>query len=165
MWAAQRHCRDQQRKMTLALASCRRRVETEEVQARAAPSPLVAELEEAQLQFHKIQDKMRQQATKQKVNDAFKVPVFQQRRTTVNEKNREWHELAALLRRCDALRAQEAKQQQSLREVQEQREALAAELSEQKRQVALAGQRRSAAAHGAERLRREHAWLTQECQE
>ncbi|CAJ1429066.1 unnamed protein product [Effrenium voratum] len=139
MWAAQRHCRDQQRKMTLALASCRRRVETEEVQARAAPSPLVAELEEAQLQFHKIQDKMRQQATKQKVNDAFKVPVFQQRRTTVNEKNREWHELAALLRRCDALRAQEAKQQQSLREVQEQREALAAELSEQKRQVALAG--------------------------
>eukprot|EP00435_Cladocopium_sp_Y103_P039127 s2628_g10.t1 len=82
LWLAQRQFREQQKKHTGTLASCRRQAHTREARAKADAAQSFAArkkaLQEAQQRFNKMHEKIRHEATKQRVNDAFKAPIFQQ---------------------------------------------------------------------------------------
>lgn len=83
LWVAQRHLREQQKRNTAALAQCRRLANTQEAHAQAEAKRSYASqeaaLQEARLRLNKVQMQARQQATRQKVNNAFKAPIFQQK--------------------------------------------------------------------------------------
>lgn len=93
LWLAQRQFREQQKKHTGTLASCRRQAHTREARAKAEAAQSFAArkkaLQEAQQRFNKMHEKIRHQATRRKVNDAFKEPIFQQRKQNVDKNHSE----------------------------------------------------------------------------
>ncbi|CAK8997187.1 Ankyrin repeat domain-containing protein 50 [Durusdinium trenchii] len=182
LWVAQRHLREQQKRNTAALAQCRRLANTQEAHAQAEAKRSYASqeaaLQEARLRLNKVQMQARQQATRQKVNNAFKAPIFQQR-------SKPWQvdqhvggsgggvsgkgtsKRVSSPRSCDALVAREALQEKELHVLESEEEQLASEVQLERQRVAGRCAERRELEYWQdciERLSREDQWLTAECQ-
>lgn len=81
--AAHRQRAEQQRKMTLLVANCRREIESREAAAKWSSAqclkPMETAYQEALQRHSQRQKQIRQHKTKRQVGNAFKVPLLQQR--------------------------------------------------------------------------------------
>ncbi|CAE6961457.1 ANKRD50 [Symbiodinium natans] len=175
--AAHRQRAEHQRKLTLALANCRREIESKEAVAKWSSAqslkPIESAHQEVLQRYNQMQVQVRQHKAKRRVGNAFKAPLLRQRAgkpqleapATSDE-----HHVAVMLRRRSRLRAEEAQQQKEAERWREREQRIVSELQEFKQIVdKLRGQETTVATQMThwrdcvESLRREQSWLEEEC--
>jgi len=181
--AAHRQRAEQQRKMTLLVANCRREIESREAAAKCSSAqclkPMETAYQEALQRHSERQKQIRQHKTKRQVGNAFKVPLLQQRASkpqAMEAPDATGPQATAtttttLLRRCSMLRFDEAQQRREVERLGEREQRAAAELHEKPQS---AGKLRGNGVDQADvqmaywrdcvdSLRREETWLVEEC--
>eukprot|EP00439_Symbiodinium_sp_Y106_P063615 s240_g9.t2 len=140
--AAHRQRAEQQRKMTLLVANCRREIESREAAAKCSSAqclkPMETAYQEALQRHSERQKQIRQHKTKRQVGNAFKVPLLQQRASkpqAMEAPDATGPQATAtttttLLRRCSMLRFDEAQQRREVERLGEREQRAAAQLHE-----------------------------------